>query len=135
MSKTLTLKDGKLVLIEDGKENVLTEEQCASFFDRPDTPTYLFTLYLMKTQPENAAKWIELRLMQVEFVRTYLEIEKKKKAEIIDNIEDYSVDKRMDLELKSLEEEFKKDNEDFTSDEDVLNMLKEDFKNPEMFSM
>lgn len=79
MSKTLTLKDGKLVLIEDGKENVLTEEQCASFFDRPDTPTYLFTLYLMKTQPENAAKWIELRLMQVEFVRTYLEIEKKKK--------------------------------------------------------
>ena len=61
--------------------------------------------------------------------------EEKKKAEIIDNSENYSVDKRMDMELKSLEEEFKKDNEDFTSDEDVLNMLKEDFKNPEMFSM
>lgn len=39
------------------------------------------------------------------------------------------------MELKSLEEEFKKDNEDFQKDEDVLEMLKQDFKNPEMFTM
>ena len=44
MSKTLTLKNGKLVLIEDGKENVLTDEQCALFFEKPGTPMYLFTL-------------------------------------------------------------------------------------------
>lgn len=48
---------------------------------------------------------------------------------------DMSVDKKMDMELKSLEEEFKKDNEDFKSDEDVLQMLKDDYKNPEMFTM
>ena len=51
------------------------------------------------------------------------------------NIDDYSVDKRMDMELKNLEEEFKKENEDFQKDDEVLEMLKEDFKNPEMFSM
>ena len=78
MSKTLTIKDGRLVLIEDGKENILTDEQCALFFEKPGTPLYFFTLYLMKTQPENAAKWLELKLLQLEFVRTYLEMEKKK---------------------------------------------------------
>lgn len=46
-----------------------------------------------------------------------------------------SVDKRMDMELKILEEEFKKENVEFKKDDDILEMLKEDFKNPEMFSM
>ena len=41
----------------------------------------------------------------------------------------------MDMELKTLEEEFKKDNDEFKSDEDVLQMLKDDYKNPEMFTM
>ena len=41
----------------------------------------------------------------------------------------------MDMELRSLEEEFKRDNDEFKKDDDVLEMLKEDFKNPEMFSM
>ena len=51
------------------------------------------------------------------------------------NPENYTVDERMDMELRSLEEEFKKDNDEFKKDDDVLEMLKEDFKNPEMFSM
>ena len=51
------------------------------------------------------------------------------------NPENYTVDERMDMELKSLVEEFKKDNDEFQKDDDVLDMLKEDFKNPEMFSM
>ena len=52
-----------------------------------------------------------------------------------DDSEDISVDKKMDMELKTLEEEFKKDNDEFKSDEDVLQMLKDDYKNPEMFTM
>ena len=80
MSKTLTLNsEGKLVFIEDGKENILTDEQCASFFDHPDSPTYMFTMYLFKTKPEYAKKWIELKLMHLQFVKVYLEMEKKKK--------------------------------------------------------
>ncbi|MEI0510007.1 methyl-accepting chemotaxis protein [Brachyspira intermedia] len=51
------------------------------------------------------------------------------------NPENYTVDERMDMELRSLEEEFKRDNDEFKKDDDVLEMLKEDFKNPEMFSM
>ena len=46
-----------------------------------------------------------------------------------------SVDKRMDMELRSLEEEFEKENENFQKDNNILEMLKEDFKNPDMFSM
>lgn len=61
--------------------------------------------------------------------------EDKNNADEAKNPNNYSVDERMDMELKSLEEEFKKDNGDFAKDDDVLEMLKEDFKNPEMFSM
>ncbi|WP_300702942.1 methyl-accepting chemotaxis protein, partial [uncultured Brachyspira sp.] len=61
--------------------------------------------------------------------------EEDKNSDAANNIDDYSVDKRMDMELKSLEEEFRKENEGFQRDDEVLNMLKEDFKNPEMFSM
>ena len=33
----------------------------------------------------------------------------------------------------NLEEEFKQDNDGFKNNDEVLEMLKEDFKNPEMF--
>lgn len=78
MSKTITLKNNKLVLIEDGKENILTDEQSAAFFDRPGSPSYLFTMYLFRTQPKEARRWVSLKLQQLQFVRTYLELEKKR---------------------------------------------------------
>ena len=78
MSKTITLKNNKLVLIEDGKENILTDEQSAAFFDRPDSPAYLFTMFLFRTQPKQAQRWISLKLQQLQFIRTYLELQKKK---------------------------------------------------------
>ncbi|MEI0562759.1 methyl-accepting chemotaxis protein [Brachyspira pulli] len=69
------------------------------------------------------------------FITNVDNVDETKKDDILSDTDSYSVDKRMDMELKSLEEEFKKDNEDFQKDEDVLEMLKEDFKNPEMFTM
>ena len=44
-----------------------------------------------------------------------------------------SFNKRMDMELETLEKEFRRDEDSFRKDEDVLQMLKEDFKNPDMF--
>ena len=58
--------------------------------------------------------------------------ESEDNAEDINNL---SVDKRMDMELRSLEEEFEKENENFQKDHDILEMLKQDFKNPDIFSM
>ena len=79
MSKTITLnKDGRLVFIEDGKETILSEEQCASFFDKPQSPGYLYTMYLFKVFPDKARTWLELKLLQTQFIKIYLEMEKRK---------------------------------------------------------
>ena len=82
MSKTISINDeGRLVITEDGKDSVLTDEQCASFFDRPDTPNFMFTMYLFRTRPNDAKQWINLRLHQLQFIRTYLELQKKKEEQ------------------------------------------------------
>ena len=79
MSKTITLnQEGRLVFIEDGKENILSDEQCASFFDKPNSPGYLYTMYLIKVFPEKAKTWLELKLLQSQFFKVYMEIEKRK---------------------------------------------------------
>lgn len=82
MSRTISINDeGKLVVTEDGKDTVLTDEQCASFFDRPDTPQFLFTMYLFRTRPNEAKQWVNLKLHQLQFIREWVEFEKKKKEE------------------------------------------------------
>ena len=57
------------------------------------------------------------------FVTNADKIEEKDNIEIDMSSDNYYVDKRMDMELKSLEEEFKHDNEGFKNNEEVLEML------------
>ncbi len=59
---------------------------------------------------------------------TKIEEEKNKKALLKDD--KFSIEKEIDYQLKTLEDELKISEED---DEEVLNTLKEDFKNPNMF--
>lgn len=80
--------------------------------------------------------FVRFNELMSKFITNADNIEEAKNASISNkDPNSYSVDERMDMELKSLEEEFKKDNDEFKKDDDVLEMLKEDFKNPEMFSM
>ncbi|KLI30316.1 methyl-accepting chemotaxis protein [Brachyspira hyodysenteriae] len=80
--------------------------------------------------------FVRFNELMSKFITNADNIEEAKNASIANkDPNSYSVDERMDMELKSLEEEFKKDNDEFKKDDDVLEMLKEDFKNPEMFSM
>ena len=73
--------------------------------------------------------------LMTKFVTNADKVEEKKDELKIPDIgnDKYSVDVRMDMELKNLEEEFKQDNDGFKNNDEVLEMLKEDFKNPEMF--
>ena len=79
MDRTVTLnKDNMLTVVEDGKETVLSPEQTAAFFDPPESPQFFYTVYLFKTKPQEAKIWVYLKLQQLQFIKTYLEIQKKK---------------------------------------------------------
>ena len=71
-------EEGKLKVIIDGKESTLTDEQTACFFDKPNTPQFFYTMYLFQTNPQEAKHWVYLRLLEIEFVRTFMAIEGKK---------------------------------------------------------
>ncbi|EKV58069.1 methyl-accepting chemotaxis protein [Brachyspira hampsonii 30446] len=79
--------------------------------------------------------FVKFHELMGKFITNADDIEEDKNENANKNPENYTVDERMDMELRSLEEEFKNDNDEFKKDDDVLEMLKEDFKNPEMFNM
>lgn len=70
--------EGKLKVIIGDNESIMTDEQTAAFFDKPNSPAFFYSLYLFKTNPEEAKHWVYLRLLEIEFIRTYLAMEEKK---------------------------------------------------------
>ena len=80
-NKIIEFNDGKLTVTVDGNSTVLSDVQTAAFFDRPDTPQYMYTVYLIRNKPEDAKKWIELKLLEVEFIRAYFDLKKKEQEE------------------------------------------------------